>query len=268
MLPDDTFAGKRVLVTGGGTGVGLAISQAFGRAGAHVVIASRNPHHRRRGVEAVETAGGTASELFLDVMDVESIRDAFASEPCDVLVNNAAANFFAASETVSERGFGAIVDRVLKGAFFCSARFAERAIADGGGGAILNIVTGTALEGGPGVAASAAAKAGVVNLTKSQATEWARDGIRVNALAPGIFPHGDDAAGSQRLHFNDEALSAIPLGRGGEMAEIGWLATYLCSPYAGYITGQTMVIDGGASLPGQLVKPPFRPIREQIPPRL
>ncbi|MEQ8935370.1 MAG: SDR family oxidoreductase [Amphiplicatus sp.] len=271
MLPVGSFAGKSILITGGGSGLGLAMSIAFGRLGGHVVIASRNEDHRRNGVNRVRAAGGKASEVRLDLLDSGSVEAAFErAPPIDVLVNNAAANFYAASETISERGWDTIVDRVLKGAFLCSRSFARRVIARGSGGAILNMVATTGIEGGPGVALSGAAKAGVINLTKSLAVEWASDGIRLNALAPGIVPHEDDdeKTNSGRLHFGDAGRASIPLGRFARGEEIAWLATYLCSDFAAMVTGQIIVLDGGLSLPTTLVKPPYAPIRSQIPERV
>jgi NAD(P)-dependent dehydrogenase (short-subunit alcohol dehydrogenase family) len=271
MLPRGTFNGKSILITGGGSGLGLAMSLEFGRLGGNVVVASRNEGHRRNAVEAILRAGGAASEVYLDLLDPASVEAAFASSPpIDVLVNNAAANFYAASETLTERGWDTIVDRVLKGTFLCSQSFARRAIAARSGGAILNMVATTGTQGGPGVAASGAAKAGVINLTKSLAVEWAADGIRLNALAPGIVPHYDDDEKTKvgRLHFSEAGRASIPLGRFGRAEEIAWLASYLCSDFAAMITGQTIVLDGGLSLPTTLVKPPYVSIRSQIPARV
>jgi NAD(P)-dependent dehydrogenase (short-subunit alcohol dehydrogenase family) len=182
-----------------------------------------------------------------------------------VLVNNAAANFFAKAEDITANGWDTVVDRVLKGGFLCSREFAARRIATGQPGAILNIVSAPGFMGGPGVAHSAAAKAGMINLTRTLAVEWAPHDIRVNAIAPGTFLHddGDPAVRAGRLHWED-AHRRIPLGRTGELQELGWLATYLCSTYAGFMTGQVIALDGGGHLPRTVAQPEFTPIAEQL----
>ncbi|MDB5447510.1 MAG: fadH 3 [Phenylobacterium sp.] len=270
MLPPGSLRGASVMITGGGTGFGLGLSLEFARLGAMVIVASRSAENRDAGVARILADGGQAAGAPLDLFSVASIEAAFdEAGPVDILINNAAANFFAPAEDISERGWDTIVDRVLKGAFFCSQAFARRAIAAGRPGAILNIVSGPGLQGGPGVVASGAAKAGMVNMTKSLAVEWARDGIRVNALCPGVFPHDDDppAVKAGRIHFGQEIGETIPVGRPGELREAGWLATYLCSPFASYVTGQVVVIDGGAQLPAGIARPKFTPVREQVPKR-
>ncbi|BCW91134.1 putative 2,4-dienoyl-CoA reductase [Alphaproteobacteria bacterium SO-S41] len=271
MLPPDCMAGTRVLVTGGGTGLGLGMALAFARLGAHVVLASRNADNRAKGLAAFTVKGLTGAEVFLDTLQPETIESAFAAHgPFDILVNNAAANFYAPAETLSANGWSTIVDRVLKGSFACAQVFARQALAARRPGAILNIVSGPGLDGGPGVAASAAAKAGLINLTKSLAVEWARDGIRVNALCPGIFPHDDDSpeAKDGRVHFTETIGDTIPLGRVGQIHEAAWLATYLCSSYAAYMTGHVAVLDGGARLPrSTALRQPFHPVRDGLPTR-
>jgi len=270
MLPAGSYDGVTVLVTGGGTGLGKAIAAEFGRLGAGVAVASRDADHRVAGVTAVEAAGGRAVAVDLDVREPESVAAAFdaagsALGPVTVLVNNAAANFPVAAADLSPNGWRAVERTVLDGTFFCSQELHRRATGDGG--AIVNIATTAAMTGGPGMAHSAAAKAGVVALTKTLAVEWAVDGVRVNAIAPGLFPHEDlpDAIKAAR----DDSLDASrqPAGRVGQPHELGWAATWLCSPYASFVTGQVLVVDGGNWLRRDFAMPPVVPIRDQIPGR-
>ncbi len=273
MLPESSYAGSVVLVTGGGTGLGKAIAVEFARLGATVAIASRNSEHRDAGVAAVEAAvdgGGKALAVALDVSDESSVRAAYdeiegQAGTVDVLVNNAAANFPVAAAKLSPNGWRAVERIVLDGTFLCSQQLHRRLVAAGRPGAIVNIATTAALTGGPGMAHSAAAKAGVVSLTKSLAVEWAPDGIRVNAIAPGLFPH-DDLPPTIRA-ARDESVDATrqPAGRVGQPHELGWAATWLCSPYASFVTGHVLVVDGGNWLRRDFAMPPFRPISEQLP---
>ncbi|GAA0616785.1 2,4-dienoyl-CoA reductase [Sporichthya brevicatena] len=273
MLPAGTFAGQVVAVTGGGTGLGKAIAVEFARLGAAVAVLSRKPEHHAKGVAAIEVVGAKAGAFAVDVRDPEAIAVAFdeveaALGPVDVLVNNAAGNFPQPAEDISPRGWRAVTDIVLDGTFFASTEFARRARAGGRPGAVLNIAATYAWTGGPGTAHSAAAKAGVVNLTQSLAVEWAPDGIRVNGLAPGLFPHED--VPPQMRADTPEGLASlartVPAGRVGSPHELGWAATFLCSPYAAYLTGHTLVLDGGNWLRRGLRMPDFLPVREQFPP--
>jgi NAD(P)-dependent dehydrogenase (short-subunit alcohol dehydrogenase family) len=268
MLPAGTFAGQAVLVTGGGTGLGKAIAVEFARAGAAVAVASRDPGHRAAGVEAVEAVGGTAAGVELDVRSPDGVTAAFdAAEsllgPINALVNNAAANFPVPADKLSPNGWRAVEQIVLDGTFFCSQELHRRVSGRGATGSILNIVSTAAATGGPGMAHSAAAKAGVVSLTKTLAVEWAPD-LRVNAIAPGLFPHEDmpETIRAARNEAVDD--SRQPAGRAGRPHELGWAATYLCSPYAAFITGHVLVVDGGNWLRRDFAMPPFRSIEEQL----
>ncbi len=274
MLPADTFAGQNVLVTGGGTGLGKAMAIEFARAGATVVIASRNPDNRKRGVAAVEAIGGKALEVALDVREADSVAAAFDTVEgevggVDVLINNAAGNFPVAAESISPNGWRAVSQIVLDGTFFCSREFALRRMRDAKPGAILNIIATYAWTGGPGAAHSAAAKAGVLNLTMTLAVEWADQGIRVNALAPGIFPHADMAPHmtANRPEGYANAGRTNPAGRVGQLHELGWAATWLCSPFAAYVTGQTLVIDGANWQRRGLKMPEYVAVRDTVPKR-
>lgn len=270
MLPRDIFKNDVVLITGGGTGLGKAIASEFARCGAAIAIASRGEEHRKAGVAAMQDIGARASETFIDVRNPDSVAAAFdATEqslgPVTILINNAAGNFEAPAEKMSANAWRSVVDIVLNGTFFCSSEFARRRIQAGAGGSILNIGATYSWTGGPGTAHSAAAKAGVTNLTQSLAVEWAPDDIRVNCLAPGYFPLPDRSdqgwvtpEGKAKLR----KASTIPGQRVGEGQELGWAATYLCSPFAAYLTGHTLVLDGGNWLRRNLRMPEFEPVRD------
>jgi NAD(P)-dependent dehydrogenase (short-subunit alcohol dehydrogenase family) len=275
MLPAKTFANDVVVVTGGGTGIGRAIATEFGRLGAGVAIVSRAEDHRQAGVAAVEEAGGRAAGVELDVRDPESVVRAFDRVerelgPITHLVNNAAGNFPVAAENLSPNGWRAVTSIVLDGTLHCSTEFARRRIAAGVGGSILNIGASYAWTGGPGTAHSAAAKAGVWSLTMSLAVEWAPDDIRVNGLGPGLFPTEEhpDAMRAIRVGATEaERAKRIPAGRLGRLRELGWAATYLCSPYAAYLTGHWLVLDGANWLRRNVVMPEFTPVRDTLPKR-
>jgi len=273
MLPEETYAGQAVLVTGGGTGLGKAIAVEFGRLGASVAVASRSAEHRTAGLAALEEDYVRSRGVELDVREPESIAAAFDTaesaldQPVSVLVNNAAANFAVAAADLSPNGWRAVERIVLDGTFFCSQELHRRVVAHGTAGAIVNIATTAAMTGGPGMAHSAAAKAGVISLTKTLAVEWAADGIRVNAIAPGLFPHDDlpDVIKAARDPSVDD--SRQPAGRVGQPHELGWAATWLCSPYAAFITGHVLVVDGGNWLRRDFAMPPVTPITDQLPKR-
>ena len=273
MLPPGAFAGVTVIITGGGTGLGRAMAAEFARCGAAVGIASRDPGHRERGVAQVRSVGGAAVGVACDVRDPEAIGAAFdaveeALGPVTVLVNNAAANFPVPAADLSPNGWRAVTDIVLDGTFLCSRELHRRCTTRQSPGAILNILATQAFTGGPGMAHAAAAKAGVGNLTKSLAVEWAPDGIRVNALAPGLFPHEEMREDLKALRPEpDVDAQRQPALRTGRRHELGWAATYLCSPYAAFLTGHTLVVDGGNHLRRDFVMPAVAPIREQLPPR-
>src|SRR3954471_1338817 len=272
MLPPETYAGQVVLVTGGGTGLGKGIAIEFARAGAAVAVASRSAEHRDAGVAAIDALGTKAVGVELDVREPESVAAAFDAAEASlgavtVLVNNAAANFPVAAADLSPNGWRAVERIVLDGTFFCSQELHRRAVARGASAAIVNIATTAAMTGGPGMAPSAAAKAGVVSLTKSLAVEWAPDGVRVNAIAPGLFPHDDMPAALRAAR--DERVDARrqPAGRVGEPHELGWAATWLASPFATFVTGHVLVLDGGNWLRRDFAMPEFVPVTDQLPGR-
>jgi NAD(P)-dependent dehydrogenase (short-subunit alcohol dehydrogenase family) len=269
-LPEGTFKDTLVAVTGGGTGLGKAIAVEFARLGATVAILGRSPEHLEAGRTAIEEAGGTAVTEECDIRDPEMVALAFealqlATGLPDVLVNNAAGNFPVPAEDLSPNGWRAVTQIVLDGTFFCSREFGRRHIAAGTGGAIVNIGAAYSWTGGPGFVHSAAAKAGVKNMTETLAVEWGPYGIRVNYLVPGLFPHEDEAAHILATPGRGQAEDArVPAMRTGRTRELGWAATFLASPYAVYISGATLTVDGANWQRRSMVMPEFRPIREQM----
>jgi NAD(P)-dependent dehydrogenase (short-subunit alcohol dehydrogenase family) len=219
----------------------------------------------------MNAAGGKGFGIAVDVRSPEAIAAAFDEiekecGPIDVLVNNAAGNFPVLAEKMSPNAWRAVTDIVLDGTFFCSTELARRAIASGHEAAILNIGATYSWTGGPGTAHSAAAKAGVTNMTMSLAVEWAPYGIRVNCLAPGLFPHEDlpSVLRDKNNRSEEQDAARVPAGRVGRPHELGWIATYMCSPFASYLSGHTVVLDGANWLRRGLRMPDFVPVYEQF----
>lgn len=270
LLPKGSFQGQTVIVTGGGTGLGRAIAIEFARLGSAVAILSRAEEHRRAGAEAVEAAGGRAFETACDIRKPDSVTEALDRVEAElglpgVLVNNAAGNFPVPAEDLSPNGWRAVVDIVLSGTFHCSREFGRRHIAAGSPASILNMGASYAWTGGPGFVHSAAAKAGVKNLTETLAVEWAPYGIRVNGLVPGLMPHLDEVDAIRGVPGRGQKEDTrVPAGRVGQPRELGWAATFLASPYAVYISGHTLVVDGANWQRRAMLQPEFTPIREQL----
>jgi NAD(P)-dependent dehydrogenase (short-subunit alcohol dehydrogenase family) len=269
-LKSGTFDGTTVLVTGGGTGLGRAIAAEFARLGAALVIASRNEEHLSAGRDAMAALGAPVLAVACDIRDPDSVSAAFDVATGrfglpDVLVNNAAANFPVPAEDMSPNAWRTVVDITLNGTFYCSREFGRRHIHAGTPGSIINIGASYAWTGGPGFAHSAAAKAGVKNLTESLAVEWGPYGVQVNALVPGLFPHEDMTAAIQgNLDRADDKDLCQPALRVGQRQELGWAATFLASPYARFISGHTLVVDGANWQRRTLTNPPVVPIRDQM----
>lgn len=269
-LPAGTFVNNTVLVTGGGTGLGKAIAVEFARLGASVAIVSRNEAHLAAGRAAVEELGVKACATPCDIRDPVQVASAFAAVEAalalpDLLINNAAGNFPVPAEDMSPNAWRSVTQIVLDGTFFCSREFARRHMAAGTPGSILNIGASYAWTGGPGFAHSAAAKAGVKNLTETLAVEWAPYGIRVNMLVPGFMPHEDETQAITSVPGRGEADDRrSPARRVGRPRELGWAATFLCSPFASYITGATLTVDGANWQRRSMLQPEFSPIRDQL----
>jgi NAD(P)-dependent dehydrogenase (short-subunit alcohol dehydrogenase family) len=269
-LQPGTFDGVAVFVTGAGTGLGKAIASEFARLGAAIVIASRKAEHLDAGRAAIEAIGARVTVVPCDIREPEQISAAFdAAERAyglpGVLVNNAAANFPVPTEDMSPNAWRTVVDITLNGTFFCAREFGRRHIAAGTPGSVINVGASYAWTGGPGFAHSAAAKAGVKNLTETLAVEWGPYGIQVNGLVPGLFPHEDMTADIQgnleRTHDKDACQPAM---RVGQRQELGWAATFLASPYARFISGHTLVVDGANWQRRTLTNPPVVTVREQM----
>ncbi len=269
-LKDGTFDGSTVFVTGAGTGLGKAIASEFARLGASIVIASRKPEHLEAGAAAMEELGAAVLTVECDIREPDSIATAFdaATERFalpDVLVNNAAANFPVPAEDMSPNAWRTVVDITLNGTFFCAREFGRRHLEARTPGSIINVGASYAWTGGPGFVHSAAAKAGVKNLTESLAVEWGPYGIQVNGLVPGLFPHEDMTVDIQsnlgRTHDKDVCQPAL---RVGERQELGWAATFLASPYGRFISGHTLVVDGANWQRRSMTNPPVVSIRDQM----
>jgi NAD(P)-dependent dehydrogenase (short-subunit alcohol dehydrogenase family) len=269
-LPPGTFDDTAVFITGAGTGLGKAVATEFARLGAAVVIASRKAEHLDAGRQAMEALGARTLAVACDIRDAEQIATAFdAAEEAfglpRVLVNNAAANFPVPAEDMSPNAWRTVVDITLTGTFLCAREFGRRHLAAGTPASIINVGASYAWTGGPGFAHSAAAKAGVKNLVETLAVEWGPFGIQVNGLAPGLFPHEDmteDITGNlERTTDKDQCQPALRVGR---LREFGWAATFLASPYARFISGHTLVVDGANWQRRTLTNPPVVTVREQM----
>ncbi len=270
-LRPGTFDGVSVLVTGGGTGLGKAIAAEFARLGAAVVVASRKEEHLEAARVALAGLGeGGALAVRCDIRSADEVAAAFdAAEQAfglpAVLVNNAAANFPSPAEDLSPNAWRTVVDITLNGTFLCAREFGRRHLAVGVPGSIVNVGASYAWTGGPGFAHSAAAKAGVKNLTESLAVEWGPYGIQVNGLVPGLFPHEDMTADiTGNLERTSDKDVCQPALRVGQRQELGWAATFLASPYARFISGHTLVVDGANWQRRTLTNPPVEPVREQL----
>jgi NAD(P)-dependent dehydrogenase (short-subunit alcohol dehydrogenase family) len=251
MLPEGSLADRVCLVTGGGSGLGRAMALELGRLGAAVAVLGRRREPLEETVSAID---GPGFAVQCDVREPEAVAAAFdaaeeALGPLTTLVNNAAGNFLVQAEDLSPNGWRAVVGIVLDGTFYCSREVGRRLIARGASGQIVNIVATYAWTGGPGTVHSASAKAGVVAMTRTLAVEWARHGIRVNAIAPGPV----DTPGAGEKLWADEGvrdalLAKVPLRRFGTPEEVAHACAYFVSDFSAYVTGEVLVADGGAWL--------------------
>lgn len=256
MFKERCLDGQTAIITGGGTGLGLSMALKFANLGANLVIASRSEEHVEDACSRIRAVGAKALAVRCDIRKFEEVEAMVAAAErefgrLDILVNNAAGNFLCPTEDLSPNGFAAVVGIVLNGSFHATLAAGRRMIASGRGGSMLNILTSYAWTGSGFVVPSAAAKAGVLAMTRSLAVEWAKYKIRVNAIAPGPFPtEGAWKALLPTPEMADAAKTRVPLKRFGEHEELANLAAYLVSEYSGYITGDTVTIDGGEWLAG------------------
>ncbi|WP_340073903.1 SDR family oxidoreductase [Leptobacterium sp. I13] len=259
MLQEGALKDKTIVVTGGGSGLGKAMTKYFLELGAQVAITSRNIEKLQNTAQELETAtGGKCLPLQCDVRHYDQVEgmlkatlDAFGS--VDVLLNNAAGNFISPTERLSANAFDTIIDIVLKGTKNCTLAFGKHWIAAKKNNAtILNIVTTYAWTGSAYVVPSATAKAGVLAMTRSLAVEWAKYGIRSNAIAPGPFPTKGawDRLLPGDLKEKFDLAKKVPLKRVGDHQELANLAAYLVSDFSAYVNGEVITIDGGEWLKG------------------
>ena len=270
-LPAGTYDGVAVFITGGGTGLGKGIAVEFARLGASLVIASRKEEHLDAGRVALAALGAPVETVVCDIREPDSIAAAFdAAENAfglpSVCINNAAANFPVPAEDMSPNAWRTVVDITLNGTFFVTREFARRHLAAGTPGSVIDIGASYAWTGGPGFAHSAAAKAGVKNMVASLAVEWGPYGIQVNGLVPGLIPHEDmtDDIRGNLARADPEKDALQPAMRVGTRREFGWAATFLASPYARFISGHTLVVDGANWQRRAMTNPTVIPIREQM----
>lgn len=259
MLRDDALKGKNIIVTGGGSGLGKAMTKYFLELGAKVAITSRNMEKLEKvSQELSEETGSTCLPVQCDVRhydQVEAMRDKVVSEfgSVDILLNNAAGNFISPTERLSANAFDTIIDIVLKGSKNCTLALGKYWIdKKETNKTILNIVTTYAWTGSAYVVPSATAKAGVLAMTRSLAVEWAKYGIRSNAIAPGPFPTKGawDRLLPGDLKEKFDLSKKVPLKRVGEHQELANLAAYLVSDFSAYVNGEVITIDGGEWLKG------------------
>lgn len=256
MFQNDLLAGKRILITGGATGLGKSMAQRFLELGATLCICGRRePVLHETADELRRNTGGTIKTFVCDVRDTASVDAMIASiwqdGPLDVLVNNAAGNFISRTEELSENAFLAVIGIVLMGTIHCTMACGRRWLKESHRATILNITTTYAETGSAYVVPSSVAKAGVLNLTRSLAVEWGPRGIRLNAIAPG--PIRTEGAFSRLVplkSLEDAAIKRNPLGRFGTHEELANLAAFLVSDQSGYINGHQVVMDGGEWLKG------------------
>ena len=259
MLRDDALKGKVIVVTGGGSGLGKAMTKYFLELGAQVAITSRDLEKlKNTAKELEEETGGSCLPIQCDVRHYEEVENMLqivlkAFGKVDILLNNAAGNFISPTERLSANAFDTVIDIVLKGTKNCTLAFGKHWIDTKQKSAtVLNIVTTYAWTGSAYVVPSATAKAGVLAMTRSLAVEWAKYGIRTNAIAPGPFP---TKGAWDRLLPGDLAekfdmAKKVPLQRVGDHQELANLAAYLVSDFSAYVNGEVVVIDGGEWLKG------------------
>lgn len=254
MFSPDLLAGQRILVTGGGTGLGAAMAQRFAELGASLLLCGRRAEVLQATAERLRERGATVDWQTCDVRDAQAVEAfvdaAWAQSPIDALVNNAAATFIARTERLSARAADAILAPTMHGALYCTLALGRRWIDSGRRGTVLSILSTSTITGRAFTVPSAMAKSAVLAMTRSLAVEWGPQGVRLVAIAPGPFP----TAGATRQLAPGERADALqrapmnPLGRVGRPDELADLASYLLSPQAGYINGEMIAIDGGAHL--------------------
>jgi NAD(P)-dependent dehydrogenase (short-subunit alcohol dehydrogenase family) len=258
MLKEGSLDGKVILITGGGTGLGKAMGQYFAELGANLIISSRKLEVLENTAKEISTkTGRIVLPVQCDVSNYDQVENLLKASvdkfgKVDSLVNNAAGNFISPTERLSNRAFDIIVNIVLKGTYNCTLAFGKDWIAKKQNASVLNIVTTYAWTGSAYVVPSAVAKAGVLALTRSLAVEWAKYGIRFNAIAPGLFPTKGawDRLLPGNLAEKLNPVKKVPVGRTGDHQELANLAAYLVSGFSSFVNGEVITIDGGEWLKG------------------
>ncbi|MEQ8337331.1 MAG: SDR family oxidoreductase [Cyclobacteriaceae bacterium] len=257
MLKEGSLKGKTILITGGGTGLGKSMGTYFSELGANLITSRKLEVLQKTAEEIHAKTGNQVLPLVCDVREYDQVEQVIGQSKkqfgqVDVLLNNAAGNFISPTERLSHRAFDTVVDIVLKGSYNFTLAIGKSWIEHKQPGNILSIVTTYAWTGSGYVVPSAAAKAGVLAMTRSLAVEWARYGIRCNAIAPGPFPTKGawDRLLPGDLKKKFDPANKVPVGRVGEHQELANLAAYLVSDYSAYVNGEVITIDGGEWLKG------------------
>jgi NAD(P)-dependent dehydrogenase (short-subunit alcohol dehydrogenase family) len=249
--------GKVAMVTGGSRGIGRAIAVALAQAGADVVLAARGPEDLERASKEIEAEGRRALAVPADVTDPEQVRqlvDRTVEEmgTIDILVNNAGgAPFLSTVDSIREDGFEKYLRLNFTSAFYCT-KAAARILLEKGSGCVINVASVAGLTASPGLTYYGAAKAALINFTRTVAREWASSGVRVNAIAPGWIETDLNVGARQDPNFYETIRSSIPMGRWGQAEEVAAVARFLATDAASFMTGSVIIVDGGQTLTSSL----------------
>ena len=252
---NDVLKNQVAIVTGGGSGIGAAIARELGHLGAEVVIASRKPDRTETAAQGLsKELGRTVHGIATDIRDPDAIQNLVDEtiKRCgriDILVNNGGGQFFSPAQFITPNGWNAVIATNLTGTWSLTQAVANKWMLGNGGGKIINITMNTE-RGFPGMAHSCAARAGVEGLTRTLAIEWAFADIQVNCLAPGVIASSGLRTYPDGVNVVSQAQEAIPAKRLGTCEEIAWAVAWLASPAGSYVTGQTLIVDGGRTLWG------------------
>lgn len=251
MFANDTLRGRTALITGGGSGIGLEIATAYAKLGASVMLVGRNEERVQGAAQALADSGGLAAAHKADVRNYDEVKSAVdatveAFGSLDILVNSAAGNFVCPTAELSPRGWQTVIDIDLNGTFHCCHAAYPHLKKSNVGASIISIITMLGVTGWPQAAHAAAAKGGILSLSRTLAVEWGGDGIRVNTISPG--PIGD-TEGVQRMYIDtgrgDLEVKKTALGRFGRKVDIANAAVFLASGLGSYVTGENLIVDGG-----------------------